>query len=80
MWTRLVTYRQEEVRDVVRDVHCHTHVREVKPVAQAYQRQRYDVMEHQLPEVLARFLQLQHQHQALLSPIACLQEVVCLEV
>lgn len=62
-------YRQEEVRDVVRDVHSNSHIREVKPVAQSDQRERNHMMQHQLLEILPRSLQLQHQHNRLLRPV-----------
>ena len=37
------------------------------------------MVSHELPEVLARLLQLQQQHDRLLRPVACLQEVVGLK-
>ena len=73
------TYSQEEIANVVRNVHRQTHVRKVKPITQPDQRQRDDVMRHQLLKVLARLLQHQQQHAHLLQPVARLDEVVRLE-
>ncbi|KAG7731931.1 hypothetical protein KL948_002864 [Ogataea haglerorum] len=70
---------QEEVGDVHRDVHGNAHPREVEPVRQADQQHRDDVVEHELLEVLARLLQLQDQHHALLRPERRLRQVVELE-
>lgn len=74
-----VAYGKEKVRHVVCDVHGDAHVGEVEAVAEPDQRQRDDVMRHQLLEVLARLLQHQQQHDRLLGPVARLQEVVRLE-
>lgn len=64
----------------MRDVHSNTHISEMEPIAQPNKRQRDDVVQHQLLEVLARLLQLQHQHDRLLRPVCRLQQVVGLEV
>ena len=74
------TYCKEEITDIVRDVHSDTHISEMEPVAQANERKRDDVVQDQLLEVLARLLQLQHQHNSLLRPVRRLQQVVGLEV
>jgi len=74
------TYGQEKVADVVRDVDRETHMREMESVAQSYERQCDDVMSNQLLEVFSRFLQLQHQNDHLLCPVARLEQVVCFEV
>lgn len=74
------TYGQEEIADVVRDVHRDTHVGEVEPVAEPDERESDDVVQHKLLEVFARLLQLQHQHDRLLRPVRRLQQVVGLEV
>jgi len=63
----------------VGDVDRHAHVGEMEAVAQPNEGERDDMMQHQLPKVLPRFLELQHQHQALLRPVRALQEVVRLE-
>ena len=67
-----IAYGKEEVRDVVRDVHRHAHVREVEAVAQPYEPERDDVVQHQLPEILPRLLELQELYQPLLCPVRCL--------
>jgi hypothetical protein len=64
----------------VRDVHGNSHVSEMEAVAQPDERKRNDVVQHQLLEVLTRFLQLQHQHDSLLRPVRRLQQIVSLEV
>ena len=63
----------------MRDVHCHAHIREVKPIAQPDQGERDDMVQHQLPEIFPWLLQLQHEYQPLLRPVRRLQQVVCLE-
>lgn len=73
------TYGEEEIANVVRDVYRQTHMREMEPVAECNERQRDDVMSDQLFEVLPRFLQLQHQNDPLLCPVAGLQQIVCFE-
>lgn len=57
----LLTYRQKKVRNIMRYIHRNSHISKVKAITQANQRQRDDMMQHQLPEILPRFLQLQHQ-------------------
>lgn len=74
------THCKEEITDIMRDVHSNTHISEMEPVAQANKRKRDDVVQNQLLEVLARLLQLQHQHDRLLRPVCRLEQVVCLEV
>ena len=64
----------------MRDVHSNTHISEMEPVAQANKRKGNDVVQNQLLEVLARLLQLQHQHDGLLRPVRRLQQIVGLEV
>ena len=51
----------------------------MESIAQSYQRKRHNVMPDQLLEILSRLFQPQYEHYELLSPIACLQQVVCLE-
>ena len=70
---------QEEIGDVVGDVDGQTHVGEVEAVAQADKRKRDDVVANQFLEVLAGLLELQEQHDRLLGPVACLEEVVSFE-
>jgi len=70
-------YGEEEVADVVRDVDRQTHMCEMESVAQANERQRDDVMSDQLFEVFPRLLQLQHQNDGLLRPVAGLEQIVC---
>jgi hypothetical protein len=74
------THCKEEIANVMRDVHSNTHISEMEPVAQANERKRNDVVQNQLFEILARLLQLQHQHDSLLRPVCRLQQVVGLEV
>ena len=73
------THGEEEVGDVVRDVHGDPHIREVEAIRQPDQGQRDDMMHDQLLEILAGLLQQQHQDQPLLGPVARLQQVVGLE-
>lgn len=70
------TYRKEKVRNIVRDVDGDAHVSEMEAVAQTNQCQRHNMMQHQLLEVLPRLLQQQDQHEPLLRPVTCLQEIV----
>lgn len=74
-----LTYREKEITNVMRNINCHSHVCEMEPITQPYQRQRHDVMPHELFEILSWFFQLQTQHYSLLRPIAGLQQIVCLE-
>jgi hypothetical protein len=74
------THCKEEITNVVRDIHSNSHVREMEPIAQANERKRNDMVQYQLLEILARLLQLQHQHNSLLRPVCCLQQVISLEV
>ena len=53
----------------MRDIHRQPHIRKVKAVAQPDERNRNDMVSHQLFKVLARLLELQHQHYRLLRPI-----------
>lgn len=73
------TYSEEEVANVVGDIHRQSHVGEVESVAQPYQSQRDDVMGDQFLEVSPRLLEHQAEHNGLLTPVASLQQVVCLE-
>lgn len=77
--TQSGTYREEEIANVVRDVHGDPHVRKVEAIAQPDERERDDMMQHELLEVLPRLLQLQHQYNRLLRPVRSLQQVVRLE-
>lgn len=61
------------------DIDTNTQIGEVKPVAQSDQCQSDDVMPNKLLEVLSGLLQLQQQDNRLLGPIACLEQVKCLE-
>lgn len=54
-------------------------MREMESVAQRNERQRDDMMSDQLFEVFSRFLQLQHQNNRLLRPVARLDQIVCFE-
>lgn len=73
------TYRKEKVRDIVRNVDRNTHISEMEAVAEPNQCQRHNMMQHQLFEILPWLLQQQDQHEPLLRPVTCLQEVVGLE-
>lgn len=75
-----MTYRNEEIRDVVRYVHRNTHVGKVESVAQCDQGDGDDMVQHQLAKVLPRLLELQEEHKGLQDPEGGLDEVVCLEV
>lgn len=61
------------------DVNRDTDVGEMEAIAQPDQRQGNDMMANKFLEVLPRLLQLQQQHNRLLSPVACLKQVVSLE-
>lgn len=76
---RVASYRKEEVRDIVGDINRNADVGEMEAIAEPNKRQRDDVMANKLLEILPWFLQLQHQHDGLLSPVASLKEVVRLE-
>lgn len=73
------SYSEEEVANIVGDIHRQSHVGEVESVAQPYQSQRDDVMGDQLLEVSPRLLEHQAEHNGLLTPVASLQQVVGLE-
>lgn len=72
-------YCQEEIADVMCDIDCDPHMREMEPVTQCNQRQGYYMMQDQFLEILSRLLQLEHEYDGLLTPVAGLQQVVCLE-
>lgn len=55
--TRKLTYRKEEVTDVMRYVDGQTHIREMESITQTDQRQRHNMMSDQLLEIFPRFLQ-----------------------
>lgn len=61
------------------DVHGNAHVRKVEAVTQPNQRQRHNVVRHQLLKVLARLLKAQQHHDALLRPVRRLEQVIELE-
>ena len=63
----------------MRNIHRDPNISEMKAITQPNQRKGDDVMQHQLPEILPRLLQLQQQHYRLLGPIRRLQQVVGLE-
>lgn len=73
-------YREEKVRNVVRDVHGQTNVREMEAVAEEDEGKRDDMVSNKLLKVLPRLLQLQHQHDTLLRPVTRLQQVIRLEL
>lgn len=73
------THSQEEIRDVMRNIDGHPHVREMKAIAQPNQRQCNNMMPHQLLEILPRLLEQHTQHNRLLRPIRRLQQVISLE-
>lgn len=73
------TYGEEKITDIVRDVYRDAHLRKMEAVTQRDEGQRHDVVQHEFFEVLARLLQLQHQHDGLLRPVTGLQQVVRLE-
>ncbi|KAH3682190.1 hypothetical protein WICPIJ_006853 [Wickerhamomyces pijperi] len=66
---------KEEVRDVHRDVNGQPHFGEVENIAGPDQKNRNNVMEHQLHEILSRLLNLQHQDTRLLRPEGSLHQV-----
>lgn len=72
-------YCQKDVADIVSNVHGNAHVRKMEAVAQPNQRQRHDMVRHQLLEVLARLLKAQQHHDALLRPVRRLEQVIKLE-
>ena len=61
------------------DINRNTHVGKVEAVAQTDKRERNDVMENQLFEVLARLFQLQNKNDGLLGPVRRLQQIICFE-
>lgn len=61
------------------DINRQTHIREMKPIAQADERQADDVMGNQLFEILARLFHAQQHHDSLLGPVCRLEQVVKLE-
>ena len=63
----------------MRNVHGNAHVREVKAVAQPDERQSNDMVRHEFFEVFSWLLQHEEQHNHLLCPVTCLEQVVCLE-
>lgn len=73
------TYGEEEIGDVVCDIHGNSHVHKVEAVAQPDQADGDDVVRNELAPVLARLLEHQHQDNELLGPVAGLQQVVCLD-
>ena len=73
------TYCEEQVTDIVRQVHGNANVGKVKAVAEGNERQRHDVVRHELLEVLARLLEPQHHDEGLLGPVRGLEQVVELE-
>lgn len=75
-----VTYRQKPVRNVMSDVNQETDVCEMEAIAQVNKSERNDVVQDQLIEVFARFLQPQHKHKSLLGPVCSLQEIIQLKL
>jgi hypothetical protein len=73
------TYGDEEVADIMGNVHRESHFRKVVAIARCDQRNRDYVMENEFLEVLSGLLQLQKQNDGLLGPVAGLEQVVCLE-
>lgn len=63
----------------MRDIHRNPHIRKMKPITQPNERQRDDMMRHQLLKILPRLLQHQHQHNSLLRPVTRLQQVIRLK-
>lgn len=76
---RKKTHGQEEIADIMRNIHRQAHIREMKTIAQPDQRQRHHMMSHQLLEIFPGLLELQTEHDRLLRPIARLQEIISLE-
>lgn len=74
------SYSQEKVTDIVRDVHCQSHIREVESVTQSNEEEGNDMVSNQLLVILPRLLHSQAQNKCLLSPICRLEQVVELEV
>lgn len=75
----LKTYRQEEITDIVGNIHRQSHVTEMEPITQPYQSQGDDMMAHEFLEIPARLFEHQAEHNGLLGPVARLQQVIGLE-
>ena len=61
-----ITYRKEEIANIMRNIDRQSHGRKMKAIAQANQRQSNHMMRHQLLEILPRLLQHKTQHNGLL--------------
>jgi hypothetical protein len=73
------TCRQKEVGNIVCDIHCDSHIREMEAVAEPDQTDGDDVVRNQLAEILPRLLEHKEQYNELLCPVTCLEQVVCLD-
>lgn len=73
------THGEEKVGNVMGNVNSNAHVGKVETIAQPDEGEGDDVMQDQLLKVLSRLLQHQQQDQALLGPVAGLEQIVGLE-
>ena len=76
---RTSAYRQEEIRNVMRNIHRQAHIREMKSITQPNQCQRDHMVSDQLFEIFPRLFQQQAQNNRLLRPVTRLQEIVRFE-
>lgn len=56
----IYTYSKEEITNVVCDENTQAHVGEMEPVAQSNEKQRDNMVSHQLFEILSWLLHSQH--------------------
>lgn len=71
---------KEEIRNIVGNKDSKTNPGEVETVAQGDKAESDNVMPNKLFEILARFLKLKKEDNALLEPICSLEEIIGLEV
>ena len=74
------TYSKEEITDIVGDEYCQSHVCEVEAITGRNQSKRDNVVSNQLIVILPWFLHSQAEHNELLEPVRCLEQVVELEI
>lgn len=74
-----MTYGQKEIGNIVCDVHTHSYIGHMEPIAQENQGEGDDMMQHQLAEIFPRFLQQQDEHDELLRPVGSFEQVVRFE-
>lgn len=71
---------KEEIGNVVGNKDSKANPSEVETVAQGDKAESDNVMSNKLFEILARFLKLKKEYNALLEPICSLEEIIGLEV